>query len=372
MIIIIASFLFVISLVVLVHEWGHFWTARKLKVKVEEFGFGFSGRELFGSRFPPKLFTLKKGGVIYSFNPLPFGGFVKIFGEDGEGAGDSESFISRPVWQRFAIIFAGVFMNVVLAWFLFSLGAGLGSPAIIDDAAAQGATDVGVTITSVSSESPAHVEDFRVGDVIVRLKNIQRGISRDITILDELQNFTKENAGQELTVSIRRGKNILEKNIVPRSNPPEGEGPMGISIALIGIVKTPWYKAPLKGAETVYSVALLIAGGFYVLAREFVSTGSVPAEIAGPVGIAALSGQSAELGLFYFINFIAAISMNLAFLNVLPIPALDGGRLLFLVIEKIKGSRVDQKIEYALHGAFFVILILLIVLITYRDVARLL
>jgi len=369
MIIAIVSFIILLALVVLVHEFGHFWVARRFKIKVEEFGFGFSGQE-FGFKFPPKLFKFKKGDVVYSVNPLPLGGFVKIFGEGGEGEGNPESFISRPVWQRFLILFAGVFMNIVLAWVLLTVGAGFGTPAIVDESVVDSVKEIGVMITAVSENSPAGASGLRVGDIVVHMENIIFGNTLEIKTVEELQNFTKANLSQKLKVTVKRGKIIIEKELVPRANPPEGEGAMGVGIALVGIVKAPWYKAPWEGLKDVFRLFYLIARGFYNLFSDIFVSGTIPTDIAGPVGIAALSGQFASLGILYFLNFVAAISVNLAFLNVIPIPALDGGRIFFLLIEKIKGSKVDQKVEHAIHGAFFILLMLLVFFVTYRDLTR--
>lgn len=369
MVLAIVSFIILLALVVLVHEFGHFWVARKLKIKIEEFGFGFSGQE-FGFHFPPKIFKFKKGDVVYSINPLPLGGFVKIYGEGGEGEGNPESFISRPVWQRFLILFAGVFMNIVLAWALFTIGAGFGAPAVVDETTINSAKEIGVMITAISENSPAKIAELRVGDMVVRLENIVSGASLEIKTVEELQEFTKANLSQKLKVTTKRGKTLIEKELAPRSNPPEGEGPIGIGIALVGIVKAPWYKAPWEGLKDVYRSFYLITAGFYKLFLDIITAGVIPTDIAGPVGIAALSGQFASLGILYFLNFVAAISVNLAFLNVIPIPALDGGRILFLLIEKIKGSKVDQKLEHAIHGAFFVLLMVLVFFVTYRDLTR--
>ena len=369
MLLAIISFIILLALVVLVHEFGHFWVARWFKIKVEEFGFGFSGQE-FGFKFPPKLFKFKKGDIVYSVNPLPLGGFVKIFGEGGDGEGNPESFISRPVWQRFLVLFAGVFMNIVLAWFLLTIGAGFGALSVVDETTVNPAKEIGVMITAVSENSPAEASGIRVGDIVTRLENVVSANALEIKTVEELQNFTKANLSQKLKVTVKRGKIIMEKELVPRANPPEGEGAMGIGIALVGIVKVPWYKAPWEGLKDVFRLFYLIARGFYNLFRDLFVSGIIPTDIAGPVGIAALSGQFASLGILYFLNFVAAISVNLAFLNVIPIPALDGGRIFFLLVEKIKGSKVDQKVEHAIHGAFFILLMVLVFFVTYRDLTR--
>ncbi|KKU52954.1 MAG: hypothetical protein A3H69_05105 [Candidatus Sungbacteria bacterium RIFCSPLOWO2_02_FULL_47_9] len=356
----ILSFVFLIAILVLVHEWGHFWTARKLKIKVEEFGFGF----------PPRVGGITKNGILYSLNLLPLGGFVKIFGEGGEGEGNPESFISRPVWQRFVVIGAGVFMNLVLAWVLFSFGAGLGTPSIIDEENAEEAGGAGVTIIGVVPKSPADAGGIQFGDVVTRLENLDTSAAADVKKVQELQDFIANNAGHKIKMGIKRGSAVVEVTAVPRVNPPEGEGSLGISIALVGIVRAPWYTAPWEGAKRVVISLENIVSGFYSLFKDLFASGKVSVDVSGPVGIFVVAGQAGQLGFAYFLNLIAVLSVNLAFLNAMPIPALDGGRILFLAIEKVRGVKVNQRIEQMVHTIGFVVLILLMLAITYRDLTR--
>jgi regulator of sigma E protease len=335
-----------------VHEWGHFYFARKLGVKVEEFGFGF----------PPKLFSFVKNGIRYSLNTLPLGGFVKIFGEHGEGERDKKSFSSRPVWQRFIILAAGVFMNLVLAWIFFSIGAGLGMPKISED------TETPVTILAVRPGSPAEQSGLRLGDQILEMRSPE--ISLRVESEEDVGQFTAAYRGEEVTMVIRRSDLIKEVQVVPRVNAPAGEGPIGVALGRLALAKTSWYLAPFVGLQTLIQSVETTVLGIVLIIKDLVTEGGTKVAISGPGGIFAFHQDSRALGASFFLQFIGILSVNLAILNFLPIPALDGGRILFLALEKIKGRRIDPQIENIAHLIGFVLLILLMLLVTYGDIAK--
>ena len=354
------GFIILIASLVLVHEWGHFWVARKLKIKVEEFGFGF----------PPRLFGIRKKGIFYSFNLFPIGGFVRIFGEQGEGAGSPYSFISRPAWQRFMVIVAGVFMNLVLAWAFFSFGSFLGVPAALDDdSAGANVRDVAITVIDVAPESPAGRAGVQFGDIVLGLA--VGDDEKTVETVDDIQEFTAGHLGMDMTIAVRRGGQDLMFTVVPRQHPPEGEGPVGVALSRVGILQVPWYKALWVGLQQTWFSLTSVVIGMVALFTDLFSTGKISADVSGPVGIFRVAGQAWALGLSYFLQLAAVLSVNLAVLNALPFPALDGGRILFLAIEKIRGSRVDQKMEHMAHAVGFILLIVLMVAITYRDIVKL-
>lgn len=356
--------LLVISLLILVHEWGHFYSARKLGVKVEEFGFGF----------PPKIYSKVKSGVRYSLNLFPFGGFVKIFGEHGEGEGDPQSFFSRPAYQRFIILAAGVGMNFLLAWVFFSLGAAAGLPQISDDKI----DGVPVSVIGLVPDSPADQAGLRPGDQMLEIK-VFRGespsspeVSLRIEAEKDVREFVDAYRGEEITLLIRRGGSIKEIKATPRAVVPEGEGPLGVALARVIVQRTPWFLAPWEGLKTLgRSVALTFEGLGSVL-KDLLLKGRTSAAVSGPVGIFFFAQDSQSLGISYFLQFVGILSVNLAILNFLPIPALDGGRILFLLIEKIRGRRVSPRAENLAHTIGFAFLILIMVLVTYKDIARIL
>jgi len=358
----IVVFILILGLLIFVHELGHFILAKRAGIKVEEFGFGF----------PPRIFGIKKGETIYSLNLLPLGGFVKIYGEDGEKSGSSKkdekrAFYNKPISTRAVILVAGVTMNLVLAAFLLSIGYWLGLPAMVDDET----TDLAgarVQITQVVFDSPARQAGIKMGDTIKELAFA--GQLLEVNNVVQIQEFIDSHRGEEITVIIQRGDEVLEKTLVPRISPPEDEGPFGIALARTAIVSYPWYRALIMGITSTASLTWFIIVTLGTILWQLLLTGRLAVEIAGPVGIFDLTGQAAQLGFIYILQFTALLSINLAIINALPFPALDGGRLLFLAIEKIKGSPVSQKIERIAHTAGFVILILLMIAVTWRDIVR--
>lgn len=357
----ILIFILVLILLVLVHEFGHFLAAKLFGVKVEEFGIGF----------PPRLASVKKGETVYSLNALPLGGFVKIFGEGGEGKVDKRSYASRPAWQRAIILLAGVFFNVVLAFFIFWIGLTTGFPSATEGNAEGGTLSVVTTqIIEVAKGSPASEAGIKIGDSIVRIENKELRIKNDVTKVDDLLKFINENRGQKVILTIKRGVELSEKEVHVRENPPANEGAIGIALADIGIISYPWYIALIKAFEfTVQNMLLLFSAMFLLFKSFFISNDVINiGQISGPVGIAGMVGQFYNLGAPYLLSFIGIISINLAVLNVLPIPALDGGRLFFIFIEKIKGSPLRPETENKIHAIGFAFLIGLIVIITIKDI----
>jgi len=364
----IILFIIILSLLVFVHELGHFVLAKRNGVKVEEFGFGF----------PPRLFGIKKGETFYSLNLIPLGGFVKLFGEDGAGSGNplemnssleskdsTVSFASKTIWQRSQIIIAGPLMNWLLAAVLFSALVFMGIPGSVAEAIPSWILERDIKISEFSESSPAKVLDFRIDDVVTKIKS---GESEFLST--DIKSFQKNIAdlkGQEITLFIQRDNQFLEKKIIPRLNPPIGEGSLGVALTEI-IHPVPSYLAPVKGLEITVYLSWAILKSFYGLIADLVTAGKVTEGLTGPVGIATLTTKFYKLGIDYFIFFVALLSLNLGIMNILPIPALDGGRFLFLMIEKVKGKPINQKIEGAIHSVSFFLLIALIIVITIKDV----
>ncbi|MCX6812894.1 MAG: M50 family metallopeptidase [Candidatus Azambacteria bacterium] len=352
-------FILVLGILILAHEWGHFIVAKRSGLTVEEFGFGF----------PPRIFSIKRGETLYSINLLPLGGFVKILGEDGIELENPKSFSSRSVGIRSLIIISGVFMNFLLAAFLLVIGFYIGLPQIIDKDNEASAKNVEIQIVAVSNGSPAEKSGIKMGDVIKYVKSENKNVT--INEISTLQEDINNSKGKEITIVIQRGKEILEINAVPRINPPEGEGALGIALAKTGIISYPWHKSFWLGIKSAFIISWEIIKGFEGLLKNLITSGKIPQDISGPVGIAVLTNQAATLGFIYLLQLVAMISLNLAVLNLIPFPALDGGRLLFLGIEKIKGSKVSPKVENAIHSVGIVLLLVLVMLITYKDILKL-
>lgn len=355
MLVTVILFILLLGVLVLAHEWGHFIVARKLGIRVEEFAFGF----------PPRLASITRKGTRYALNLFPLGGYVKIFGEGGEADANPESFSSRPVWQRFWVIAAGVFMNIILAWFLFSLGHGLGLPTVITEEASGGG---GITIVAISGDSPAEKAGVRFGDVIEELAIWPE--RRVVERLEDVQEFIHQHRGEEIDITLRRGQERVILPVRARGEPPAGEGPLGIAMARVGIVRSPWWRAPLDGLKTTASAAITLIRVFGRALSDFFSRGQVPQDISGPIGIFFFTDQARQLGTNYLLEIAGVLSVSLAFFNILPIPGMDGGRILFLGLEKIRGAKINQRIERIIHTGGIILLLVLVAVVSFHDVIR--
>jgi len=347
---ILIIFFSLIGLIVL-HEFGHFILAKLFGVKVEEFG-------IF---LPPRLIGKKIGETIYSLNLLPFGAFVKLYGEEG-GIQDIRSFSGKPIWQRALIIVGGVVTFWIISIILLSIVMGLGVSVAVSDEENGTLVDPKVQVLAVAPDSPAEIAGIKIGDTLKQFNKVR-----------EVQEFTKEYAGQEVTLTIGRGKEAFEVNLVPRPDASEEEGAMGVVLARTAIKSYPWYQAPIKGVEaTIGSTGIIITTLAEALGGLLVGKGLPPGvQFVGPIGIGSLMIQFAGLGINYYLHFVAVISIYLAIFNILPIPALDGGKLIFLGIEAVKRKPVSPKIEQKITAVFFTLLIVLIVWVTINDIMRL-
>lgn len=353
----ILTFILILGLLVFVHELGHFIMAKRAGMKVEEFGFGF----------PPRMFGVKRGETTYSINWIPLGGFVKILGENGDST-DPGSFASKPFWPRFAVLIAGVTMNAILAWVLISIGMMIGLPTVIyeDEQLPQSAKikDVRVGILEVAPESPAAAAGIKLGDMIVRIAN------EPIDSVEEAQALTKAAAGQPTVYEISRGAEHMEKVITPRANPPEGQGALGVALGSIGRVAYPFYEAIPRGFVATFNLIVLTLTAFWGLISGLFQGQPMSADLAGPVGIAVLTRDVTQLGFIYLLQFTAVLSVNLAIINAVPFPALDGGRILFLIVEKIRGRKLNATAEQVANSIGFGLLLLLMVFVTVKDVSK--
>lgn len=335
---------------------------------MEEFGFGL----------PPRVWGKKVGETIYSINWLPFGGFVKILGESGEDRKNPRSFSAKPFWKRFLVLFAGVTMNFLLAAYLLMLGYTAGLPAAVTPEEIKAGTignftDLKVQIMGVVPDSPADKAGLALGDTIRELKYFKEGklLVFPISFPDRLAELINEKRGEEIILTVARGEETYDVTIFPRVDPPEGEGALGIRMSQTVIVLLPFYEAIGRGFTDAFKIAWLIVVVFASIVRDLIFQGKFAGELAGPVGIAVLTARFSQLGFSYLMQFTAVLSINLAIINALPIPALDGGRALFLAIEKVRGKPVPHHVEQTIHTVAFVLLIFLILFITYRDIVKL-
>lgn len=353
----IILFLLILGVIVFFHELGHFFMAKLYGVKVDEFGLGF----------PPKAFGVKKGETEYTINWMPLGGFVKIMGEDGEEKDNPRSFSSQGIGTRFQIISAGVIMNFFLAFVIFSFVFWAGFPQDVTGeniSKLKNAKDIKIQITAVSENSPASVYGLKPGDTILKIDE------KEIKSIDDLQNYTKDNLGKTITLNIERGGANLSKEVVLRDKISDREGPIGVVLARTAIASYSLPEAIKQGYKYTVNLTVFIIFAFAGVLWNLFTTGKSAMEVSGPIGIAAMTGQAASMGFMTILNFTALISVNLAIINALPFPALDGGRLLFLIVEKIKGSPLNQEWEAKANNFGFMLLMVLMVVVTFKDLMK--
>ncbi|MFA9288508.1 MAG: RIP metalloprotease RseP [Weeksellaceae bacterium] len=356
MIITILTFAFILVILILIHEFGHFLAAKKNGVLVEEFGIGF----------PPRLFGKKIGETLYSINLLPLGGFVKLYGEEyHEEHKDTKAsipkhraFVNKKPWQKAIIIVAGVVMNFLLGWLLITILFIAGTPA-----------PAGVGVAEVQTGSPAQAVGLREGD---RLSRIQvNGETIELRSTLDLINTTKEYADKELKVVISREGKESTVAITPRSNPPKGQGSLGIVISqIVETKKYPWYQAPYYGLIQAVDMTKQIATELLKIPAQLISKQKTDVEFSGPIGIAKIVGEAREYGILALLEITALLSLNLAVINILPFPALDGGRMVFVVYEWITGKKPNEKLEQYLNLFGIITLLSLSALITFMDIQK--
>lgn len=356
-------FLVILSLLIFVHELGHFLLAKKAGVFVEEFGFGY----------PPRAFKIgRKWNTDFTINWIPFGGFVKILGEnydDIQASNLSKKFteISKK-WQALILV-AGVTFNLIFAWLLLSLGFVVGVPTPVENTFGGEVKNPVTTVTGVLKDSPAEKVGLKSGDRIV-------GVSlpnQQIEILptpESISNFIK-NTDQEVRLQVERGKENLNFKIRPTSGIVPGEKVIGINMDLVGTLVLPVHQAFYQGAKTTFTIAYMTVIGLFDLLKGSVRGEADLSQVTGPVGIVGLVGDASKLGFVYLMTFTALISINLAVVNLIPFPALDGGRLLFVIIESLTRRPINPKFAQITNTISFTLLIVLMLFITYRDILNL-
>jgi regulator of sigma E protease len=347
----IVAFVFVLSLLVFVHELGHFLAAKRAHIEVEEFGFGY----------PPRLLTLgRRGGTEYTLNAIPFGGFVRMVGEDNPSV--PGSLASKPKRTRLMVLGAGAGMNLLLAFVLFASTFMLGVPVPVEYER--------VMVTDVVADSPAVKAGLQEGDFILAADG------QAIQSPEALSTYTSDHLGQQITLEVQREGETLNIAVVPRQEWPESEGPMGVVIqpyaSKVEVRTYPWWQSLWLGLrETLYTM------GVTLLIPVLVLRGMVPASAVrpvGPIGVAQLTSDAAQQVIasgwwFPLLQLTAVVSAGLCLANLLPIPGLDGGRIFFVIVEAIRGRPIDPDKERLFHVIGMVLIIVLMLVVTYQDVA---
>ncbi len=362
----ILIFLVILALLVLVHEFGHFIVAKKSGIRVDEFGLGF----------PPRVIGKKFGETTYSLNAIPFGGFVKIFGENpsdetvpGDTADLSRSMARKSKPVQAAVLAAGVSMNVLFAWLIISFGLIFGLPTTVDSNNTAGITDAHVVISSVMPKSPAEIAGLKAGDALSSIKTANSDIGANITP-DTVHNFIAKSS-EPLMISFSRGTKNFSVTASPAEGIVNGGRAIGVTLDMVGILKLPAYRAFWEGGVQTIQLFKTVEGGIFYFLHDAVLGRADLTQVAGPVGMVALVGDAKDLGFSYLFFFTALLSINLAVINLIPFPALDGGRLFVLLIEAIKRSPLNAKLVNGLNTIGFALLLVLMLIVSYHDILKL-
>ena len=343
MLITLVSFLGVLVVLILAHEVGHFVTAKASGVKVEEFGIGF----------PPRLVSIKKGETRYSLNMVPLGGFVKMAGEEDPKV--PGSLASKGIGTRLLVLSSGSLMNFLLPLLLFSVAFMVPHDVVSGQ----------VLVEEVASSSPAVQAGIVPGDIIFSVEG------KPVYSVGDLQRYIQLNLGREISLGVKHEDSSTDDfQIIPRWRPPEGQGAIGVAVRTLSptVIRQHypfWQAIPMGVGECIETFVLFKNG----IISMFV--GTAPAVVTGPIGIAQLTGEVAKAGLSPLLEFAAFLSINLAIINILPLPALDGGRLVFVLLEWMRrGKRVPARVEGFIHMVGFALLITLVMAVTYQDIIR--
>jgi len=352
-----------------VHEFGHFIVAKKSGIRVDEFGFGF----------PPKLFSKKFGETEYSFNLLPIGGFVRIFGESPDadsmkGPDAKRSFINKPKYVQAMVLVAGVVMNFVLAWVLFITVFAMGAPYSVSDNIPKGGEVLNpqLTVVYVEPKSPAENAGLIPGDVITWVRSNENEVITEPTD-SEVQSFIQNHPYETITLAYKRGDNdVNTAEVASVMSERLGRPAIGISMDAVGRLDLPFHLAVVEGTKTTFTMTVAVASGLFDFFGGVLTGGADLDSVTGPIGIVGIIGDAAQLGIVSVFILTAVISINLGLINLLPFPALDGGRLLFLGIEKTRGKTINPQVANTVNSIGFFLLLLLMAIITYHDVVKLL
>lgn len=361
----IIIFIIILAVLILVHEFGHFIVAKKSGIRVDEFGLGF----------PPKLFSKKYGGTNYTLNAIPFGGFVKIFGEDPHSEEISNedkhrSFYYKPKWIQALVLIAGIVFNLIFAWIVLSIGFMFGMPAPAGYSAFGEIKNEKVMITSVLPNSPAQKADLQVGDIIIHVKVAGTSID-DLNAENISRTITTSTEGDVSITYEREAGDLKTVFITPSEDIIKDSRAIGVAMDSMGILKLPIYLAPLEGAHTTYLLIINTAKGLANFLWQAITFNSDWSQVSGPVGIAGVVGQASRLGFVYVLSLVAVISINLALINLVPFPALDGGRLLFVLIESIIRRPIKPAVAQWANAVGFVLLLILMFVVTTHDIIKL-
>lgn len=354
----------VIIVLIVVHEFGHFVAAKLSGMRVDEFGIGY----------PPRALTIAKvGETSYTLNWIPFGGFVKIYGEDGhEGTPDPRAFTSKNRIKQAVVLLAGITMNLVLAYALITAALMMGTPRALEKSEIAGAEGVQLLVVGVLPGSPAATAGLVAGDVITTA--VTKMDAWEALDPESFTKFISQSEGRAIQLSIDREGNNASLTAIPLkgtvSTDPDRYA-LGVEVVTVGVVPLSFGEALVHGFFSTWTAVQLTAEGLALFFYSIFTFSANFAQVSGPVGIAGVVGSASAQGIGSLLSIMAIISINLALINLLPIPALDGGRLLFVMIEGIIRRPIKPRVAQAVNGIGFVFLILLMLVVTAHDIAKL-
>jgi regulator of sigma E protease len=370
----VITFVVVIVVLILVHEIGHFIVAKLSGMRVDEFGIGY----------PPRALTIGKiGETEYTLNWLPFGGFVRIYGEDGvlqegEKSEPARAFGARPKILQALVLIAGVTMNIILAYVLVTTSMVIGSQQVVTYGQENGAKDLSIAFAAVTPGGPAAQAGFQAGDEIksITVKSSGVGLNYNGANPAALVAMTQNDTDlSPMVMSVNRNGKLLTLTVTPQLKPAMADAPahpaIGVEVVEVGVVRTSFKDALSSGAVETWGATQQTAVGLYQFFKGIVTLKANLSQVTGPVGIAGIVGQATANGFSALLSLMALISINLAIINLLPIPALDGGRLLFVIIEAIIRRPLNPKIAERVNMVGFTLLILLMVVVTGHDIFNL-
>ena len=363
----IITFLIILAALILVHEFGHFIFAKMFGIRVDEFGLGF----------PPEITSFKKGETKYAINSLPLGGYVKIFGETIDddavsGPDSSRSFVNKSKWIQASVLVAGIFFNILFAFILFTIGSLSGLPASADTYTDTSLKNIHLSLTEIKPKSPAEKAGMHVGDVLLSVKSGDVTLTGNQLTPDAAQQLISGSAGQSIEISYSDSGVKKDVTLQTVSGIVEGKPAVGIAMSLIGTEDRLSIGAALWRATKLTEITLqeVIMGLYGFFSEIFIGHPDF-SQVSGFVGIAGQVGDASRFGFAYLLSFAALISLNLAVINFIPFPALDGGRLLFILIEAVRGKSIKARTANIVNSVGFALLILLMIVITYHDIAKL-
>ncbi len=363
----ILIFIAVIVALIVVHEFGHFVVAKWSGMRVDEFGLGY----------PPRAMVIGKiGETEYTLNWLPFGGFVKIFGEDPStslraGGNDPRAFYARPRILQALVLVAGISMNLLFAYVLITGALVMGTPRALSESEVANARDTELAVANVLPASPAALAGLVLGDSIISASDA----ARQWKAVDpkSFSAFIAASGGNAITLEVKRDGHSVSINATPATGVATTDlsrYALGVEVATIGVVPLSLGSAIIEGARLTWSATQLTAVGLWHFFYGVFTLSADLSQVAGPVGIAGVVGGASAQGLGYLFSIMAIISINLALINLIPVPALDGGRLLFVIIESIIRRPIKPVVAHTVNAIGFVFLILLMLVVTAHDIFK--